>query len=172
MLGELTELKACQWNVWLTMTWQISLTLLARLSNMLMLFWNLCYSVNLSAMCFSQCPRNIEDYMTSDTKCNTTLHLWINKEAWTNRHIPTLTLNKQRILEQISYDTTYQQLSKPLVGGGYSNQAHRGFSAFTARHQKKTTHKQTWEKQNPEFEVALLLLRSHRLVFCTICCLL
>lgn len=92
---------------------------------------------------FTECPRNIEDYMTSDTKCNTTLHVWINKEASTNRRIPTLTLNKQRILEQISYDTTYQQLSKPLVGGGYSNQARRGFSAFTARHQKKTTHKQT-----------------------------
>lgn len=155
------------------MTWQISLTLLARLSNMLMLFWNLCYSMNLSAMCFSQSVSwNIGDCMTSDTKCNTTLHLWINKEALTNRHIPTLTLNKQRILEQIPYDTTYEQLSKPLVEGGYSNQACRGFSAFTARHQKKSTRKQTWEKQNPEFEVALLLLRSHQLVFCAICCLL
>lgn len=86
---------------------------------------------------------NIEDCMTSDTKCNTTLHLWINKEALTNRHIPTLTLNKKQILEQISYDTTHQQLSKPLVEGSYSNQARRGFSAFTARHQKKSTRKQT-----------------------------
>lgn len=92
---------------------------------------------------FTECPQNIEDCMTSDTKCNTTLHLWINKEALTNRHIPTLTLNKQRIFEQISCDTTYHQLSKPLVEGGYSNQACRGFSAFTARHQKKSIRKQT-----------------------------
>lgn len=34
-----------------------------------------------------------------------------------------------------------------------SDQACRGFSAFTTKHELKCMRKETWEKQNPEFEV-------------------